>query len=199
LVRKPEAPLPGWRADYTDPLTAFLEHTAGRPVYVTGALHLAPQISDEVIAGFARQHPHVNFVNARGRYYSGDDWHRRWQQERNLYGGAIIITAGEMTDDNPSPCDDPSLPASRGFHAVGTSILIEIEDLTRLRRPILWHPVSPFRSALISRFAVEGLRRISYSHMARLVPASDAVPFLPVFCGHFLFGGRHGPDCSAGP
>jgi hypothetical protein len=161
-------------------------------------LHLAPRLSDEVIARFVRRHPGVEFINARGRYRSADDWNCRWQQERNRYGGAIIMTIGEMTDDSPSPCDDPGLPASRGLHAVGISVLIEIEDLARLARPIVWHPVSCFRSALISCFAVEGLRRMTYRSVARLLPASDAAPFCPVFGGHFLISSRRGPTSSAG-
>jgi len=182
------------RLDFADPLAALVERAAGQPVYITGALHLAPRFSDEVVARFARRHPHAIFVNARGRYHGADDWFRRWRQECQRYGAAIVLTAGEATDDEASPCDDPGLPASRGLHAVGLSVLTEIEDLVCLARPILWHPVSPWRSALIQCFAIEGLPWISHSHAARFLPASDAAPFRPVFSGHFLTS----PPCDAG-
>ncbi len=171
---------------FVDPLALLVTRADRRPIYVTGALHLAPQLSDQAIARFERQQPHATFVNARGRYCGADDWFCRWREEQGRYGGAIVMTGGEATETEPAPCDDPNLPASRGFHVIQLSVLTEIEDLA-CRVPILWHPVSPWRSALIPRFAIEGLPLASRAEAARLLPASDAEPLRPFFEGHFLF------------
>jgi hypothetical protein len=172
--------------EFADPLAALVEGAAARHVYVTGALHLSPRFSDEAISRFARRYPRAVFVNARGRYRGVDDWRRRWRQECQRYGAAIILTAGEATDDKLSPCDDPSLPASRGLHVIGLSVLTEIMHFARYRLPILWHPISPWRSSFILCFAVEGLPSISYSRAARLLPALEARPFHPVISGLFF-------------
>ena len=122
------------------------------------------------------EHPTAIFVNSRGRYRSIDDWRRRWAAEHRNWGGAIILTVGEPTDD------DPELEGAgiRGSHVIDHSVWQEARDLVQLSRPLLWVPYWRSQLRYVARFAVESPEDwVSMGRFGLVYPAVDATPLRP--------------------
>ena len=144
-----------------DPLAVLIEGAAGRPVYVTGELEVVPRLSNRILDALACQNTAVDLI--RGRYKNAGDWQRRWRQEHERYGAAIVLTA---------PAGD-----------ISAAVLREIVDMMERRRPILW---LPDRGQPVPRFAIDPLRRPVPERTARLREELTAGPFRPLLSRDFF-------------
>lgn len=147
----------------------------GRPIYCAAPLFIRPAIIRILVNSFRRGFPAATFVDGRSLYQSSDEWRRRWWAERKRYGAGIVVTRGEGRPKDRDPFDGLA-----GEHIVGTGVVVEIEDLIRLGRPVGWHAVVFPASYWLARFAVEPLPEMQSSRYARLLPADDADTFRPI-------------------
>ncbi len=113
-----------------DSLSELIGRTHGRPVYLASAFAVAPRFIDDVADLLRQKQPGAVVVNSRGRYRGSSDWHKRWRQERNRYGGAIIMTVAEPFVDDTEPPTGAGIP---GAHVVGESVALLCAVVCRRR------------------------------------------------------------------
>jgi hypothetical protein len=162
------SPLPGSPGD-------LVARAEGRAIYCTAPPAIHPALIAAVVGSFRREFPSAEFVASRDLYRNADDRRNRWPRERERYGAGIVVTRGEGHPEHADP-----FAGLAGEHVVGIRLMLEIEDLDRLGRPVGWHAVVFPASYWLARFAVEPFAAIQTSRYARLLSAPDAEPFRPI-------------------
>ena len=142
----------------------------------------APWLTDQIADLLRHRQPGIAIVNACGLYGSKSGWRARWPQQRERYGGMIVLTVAE-----PLAEDEPTAGAGiAGGHILGQHGTKELSDLVDLGRPVAWLACFGGQRRLVSRFSVQPLTWMATGRYARLFRSADTEPFLP-FVGN-LFG-----------
>ena len=157
-------------------LEEIARHAEGRPIYLASAPSVAPWVSDEMAELLRRKRPDLTIVNGCGLYGSKAAWRTRWPEERERYGGMIVLTACEPLAEGEPATGGGIL----GGHILGEYGLRELTDLVGLGRPIAWLACFGGQRRLVSRFSVEPPTEFWTGHWARLFRSADAEPFIPV-------------------
>ena len=166
------------RSRQPSPIAALVERVRGRLIYLIASPAMASPFADLVADQLSRRYPAARFILSRGRYGSREAWLARWPQERERYGGGIVLTAGEPLDDEAF-YGGPTGGAIGGRHMIGDGAAREIVDLVAMARPVAWLPYWGWRTAEIATFAVEQPGMVSGPSFARIFHAADATPLVP--------------------
>jgi hypothetical protein len=173
-------------------LDEIARRAEGRSIYLACAPSVAPWVSDDIAELLRRRRPGITIVNGCGLYGSKAAWHARWPEERDRYGGLIILTVAEPLAEN-----EPTSGAGiAGAHVLGEYGMQELRDLANLGQPIAWLPCFCGQRRLISRFSVKRLTQFSVERLtrfgvkrltwfwtgrcARLFRSTGAEPFAPM-------------------
>jgi hypothetical protein len=174
-------------------LDEIARRAEGRPIYLASAPSVAPWLTDEIADLLRRRHSGITIVNACGLYGSKSVWPARWPQQRERYGGMIVLTVAE-----PLAEDEPTAGAGiAGGHILGQHGTQELTDLLDLGRPVAWLACFGGQRRLVSRFSVQPLTRMATGRYARLFRSADVEPFVPVVGN--LFGFDTSPEFDEGP
>jgi len=157
-------------------LEEIARRTGGRPIYLASAPSVAPWVSDEMAELLRRKRPDLTIVNGCGLYGSKAAWRARWPEERERYGGMIVLTACEPLAEGEPATGGGIL----GGHILGEYGLQELTDLVELGRAIAWLACFGGQRRLVSRFSVGRPPSFRTGHWARLFRSADAEPFVPV-------------------
>src|SRR6185312_3950791 len=84
-------------------LADLVSRAEGRPIYCTSSPRVRRQLAGPIVAGFQRQYPDVEFVNARALYRGQHEWLPRWSADCSGYGAVILITFGEDCEGEIDP------------------------------------------------------------------------------------------------
>jgi hypothetical protein len=164
-------------------LDEIARRAAGRPIYLASAPSVAPWLTDEIADLLRHRQPGITIVNACGLYGSKSVWSARWPQQRERYGGMIVLTVAE-----PLAEDEPTGGAGiAGGHILGEHGRQELTDLLDLGRPVAWLACFGGQRRLVSRFSVQPLTWMATGRCVRLVRSADAEPFVPVVGNPFGF------------
>ena len=148
----------------------------GHPIYLASAPSVAPWVSDEMAELLRRKRPDLTIVNGCGLYGSKAAWRARWPEERERYGGIIVLTAAKPLVEGEPATGGGIL----GGHILGEYGLQELTDLVELGRAIAWLACFGGQRRLVSRFSVGRPPSFRTGHWARLFRSADAEPFVPV-------------------
>jgi hypothetical protein len=146
-----------------------------RPIYCTASPGIRRALVGFVIETFRRDFPDAVFINALAHYRHADDRRRRWPQERDRYGAAVVVTRAESHPEDVDP-----FAGLAGEHVINVWTTLEIEYLAGLGRPVAWHAVVFPAAYWLSRFAIEPFPVMRTSRWARLLPAAEAEAFQPI-------------------
>jgi hypothetical protein len=147
-----------------------------RPIYLACAPAVAPWATDEIAEVLCRRRPGMTIVNGCGLYGSKAAWRTRWPEERERYGGMIVLTAAEPLAEGEPATGGGII----GGHILGEYGLRELKDLVELGRPIAWLACFGGQRRLVSRCSVGRPTWFRTGHWARLFRSADAEPFVPV-------------------
>ena len=147
-----------------------------RPIYLACAPAVAPWATDEIAEVLCRTRPGMTIVNGCGLYGSKAAWRTRWPEERERYGGIIVLTAAKPLVEGEPATGGGIL----GGHILGEYGLQELTDLVELGRAIAWLACFGGQRRLVSRFSVGRPPSFRTGHWARLFRSADAEPFVPV-------------------
>jgi hypothetical protein len=156
-------------------LDEIARRAEGRPIYLACGWSVPPWASDQIIDLLHCKRPSIRVVNSCGRYPSSAAWRARWPEERDRYGGMIVLTVAEPLDEDESVTGAGIL----GGHILGEHAAQEIGDLVKLGRPVSWLPCFGGQRRLVSRFSLELPTWFGTGRWTRLFKCADAEPFIP--------------------
>jgi hypothetical protein len=157
-------------------LDEIARRAEGRPIYLVCGSSVPPWASDQITDLLHCKRPGIRIVNSCGRYPSSAAWRARWPEERNRYGGMIVLTIAEPLAEDESATGAGIL----GGHIVGKHAAQEIGDLVKLGRPVAWLVCSGGQRRLVSRFSLELAPWFATGRWARVFKCAEAEPFIPV-------------------
>jgi len=134
-------------------------------VYLMGRIvdYRRPAYSD-ALRWLRSELPKADIVPARTRWRANDDWLDGWPAFCPTVAAAAVVTV-------PDP--------DSGRHLIGLGVFDEIDDLSKLGRPVLWLCPSAGRIQPVTRFRVVPNAGRTWSDVGRLEPDDDAPPFHP--------------------